>query len=182
MHSDRKRYISKISSKLIPPYPDIWELSVEQLTQLAADFAPIKNILASNGRTEFQKEVFDAILLYSRSTMSRDPTDKLVFIFSALESILLKNENEPISTHIADRLAFVLGTTVDERKNIVQLVRTCYGFRSKFLHHGQTLSDFDILAKFMMYVWVFFIRLTKFANQFNTRLDFISEIENIKYS
>ncbi|HEX9942704.1 MAG TPA: hypothetical protein VGG03_11850 [Thermoanaerobaculia bacterium] len=167
---------------MIPPYPVIWALSSEQLTALEEDLNLIRALLAVGQKTEFQQEALDAVLLYTRSTMIREPVDKLVFIFSALESVLLKNEMEPIQTHIADRLAFVLGVSVEERKSIVRLVRTCYGFRSKFIHHGRTLEDFDTIAEFMKYVWVFFIRLTKFAHQYATRSEFLEAIETRKYS
>jgi len=167
---------------MIPPYPDIWELSSERLAILEDDLNSFRGLLAVGQKTEFQKEALDAILLYTRSTMIREPADKLVFIFSALESILLKNENEPIQTHIADRLAFVLGLSTDERKKIARLVRTCYGFRSQFIHHGRTLEDFEVLAEFMMYAWNFFIRLTRYAHQYTTRSDFLEAIETRKYS
>jgi hypothetical protein len=152
------------------------EASLEQ------DLNPVRDLLVANQKTEFQQVVLDSVLLYTRSTTVREPVDKLVFIFSALESILLKNETEPIQTHIADRLAFILGISVEERKSIVRLVRICYNLRSKFLHHGRTLEDFESLAKFMMYVWVFFIRLTKYAHQYATKSEFIEAIETRKYS
>jgi hypothetical protein len=170
------------SAQAVPPDPALWAISNEQLGLLEETFCHIRG-LSVGVRTDFQKDALDAILLYTRSTMAAKPTDKLVFIFSALESILLKNENEPIQTHISDRLAFVLGRSTEERREIVRVVRKCYGLRSTFLHHGgTTLDDYGTLALFMRYVWVFFMRLPQFSHQHETRFAFIEAIETRKYS
>ena len=57
-------------------------------------------------------------------------------IIGALEMILLRNDTEPIQQNIGERMAFVVGRNVNERKAIINNFRRIYSVRSKFLHHG----------------------------------------------
>ena len=112
----------------------------------------------------------------------RELSDKLVYILVALESLLLKNENEPIQQNIAERMAFVVGQTVDERKSVVKLVKEIYGLRSRFIHHGNTIDDIETLGKFMLHAFVFFINISLNINNFNTKELFIESLEEMKLS
>src|SRR5438874_349915 len=52
--------------------------------------------------------------------------DKLVFVLVSLESMLLKDSNEPITKNIGERMAFLIGQSMDERKAIIQNVDVAY--------------------------------------------------------
>lgn len=166
-----------------PPFPVKWELSEQHLSSLEEDLADLRQLVRIGRRSDFSLAALEAIRLYSRSTLSRTPSDKLVYIFSSLESILLKDSGEPLQASIGDRLAFVLGKSLHERKRINSLVRTAYGWRSRFVHHGQTtIDDLKTLQAFMKYTWEFFLRLSKHVPHYQSKIEFIDAIDSRKYA
>ena len=121
-------------------------------------------------------------IIYSKNNLAKEPAEKLVFILVALEAMLLKNDTEPIQQNIADRMAFVLGNSVSERRSIVSLVKACYGLRSRFLHHGQTMSDLENLRKFMMYSWALFLHFLRSHEEFASKDEMLERIEERKFA
>jgi len=140
----------------------------------------LSNLLVQDCKTEFQDKVLDSLLLYSRSSLAKNLADKLVYILVALESILLKNENEPIQQNIGERMAFFIGTNLSERKSIIKNLKKAYTLRSSFIHHGRTVEDLETLKEFMLNAWMFFSQLIQNVNHFNTRGQFIDAIEDRK--
>ena len=102
-------------------------------------------------------------------------------MLSALESIFLKNENEPIQQNLAERIAFFISNNIDERKNIVRNIKDVYGIRSKYLHHGHSSSELESISKFMLNVWVVITKLLLDADRFVDKSAFINEIEDRKF-
>jgi hypothetical protein len=64
------------------------------------------------------------------------PYDRLVKLTVALESLLILDEREPISSNLADRTALLLAKKYPERKAIFEFVKRMYRKRSDVVHHG----------------------------------------------
>lgn len=139
-------------------------------------------VLQLEDKSNFQRVALNSLALYSKSCLMRELSDKLVYILVALETLLLKNENEPIQQNIAERMAFVVGQTVDERKTIVKLVKEIYGLRSRFIHHGNTINDIEVLKKFMFHSFLFFVNISLSITQYSTKELFIERLEEMKFS
>lgn len=133
-----------------------WELTNELITEFKrAGLEILDNLLSVNTRTDFQEALLASLLQYSKNCLAKDPSDKLVNILVALESIILKDENEPIKKNIGERMAALFGQSKDERKEIIDNVSKTYDLRSKFIHHGYrvTLEETETLEAFMMNAW-----------------------------
>ena len=140
-------------------------------------------ILLIKDKNEFQKKVYEALKIYSKHTLRRNPFDKLLYILIALESILLRNETEPVQQNLAERIAFAIAKTTDERKNIVKTIKKIYSIRSKFVHHGdQTIKEREELDNFLNIAWRIFVLLTQNINSFKTKDEFITALEDLKFS
>ena len=100
-----------------------------------------------------------ALVLYSRNLFEDHLADRLVDILVALESILLKNDNESIASNLKQRLARLVGTSEDSRQAIIKNVGAIYKLRSGYLHHGYGIEDMDALQEFMVNVWSGFLVL-----------------------
>ena len=50
------------------------------------------------------------------------------------------------------------------------------------VHHGEAPTDLKSLALFMADVWLFFLRLVRDHRGFETKTDFLAELDRIKYS
>jgi hypothetical protein len=158
------------------------EWAVDEMTALYPNLISDLSDIASTQETEFRKALFDSFLLYSRNSTTTQPSDKLVFILVALESILLKDASEPIQGNLAERMAFLIGPTLDDRKAIVSDVKKTYGMRSKFIHHGQGMDDLLVYDRFLMHAWSTMYRLLQLRNSYKTRQDLINALDELKLS
>ena len=153
---------------------------LEEINRLG--LTTLNRILVKPKKSGFEEKVLDALGLYSKSTLLSEPQDKLVYMLSAIESILLKNISEPIQKNIGERMAMLIGKTYDERKAIINDVDNIYRIRSRFLHHGYTIDELELLARFMKSVWKFVITLIGKVEEFKTKEEFIEHLEKMKLS
>ncbi|QIW09767.1 HEPN domain-containing protein [Francisella sp. LA112445] len=91
--------------------------------------------------TEFESLLLNACMLYSKATFTAEPLEKLVYILSSLESVLLKSENEPIQQNLTERFAIFVSKELTERKDIIKNLRAVYTLRSRYLHHGYKFKE-----------------------------------------
>ncbi|MBA4371522.1 MAG: hypothetical protein C0402_01530 [Thermodesulfovibrio sp.] len=162
--------------------PRPWLLNDEYISVIRPTVDILSELLENGDRTEFQNKVLDAVLMYSKNAIAKEPSDKVVYILVALESILLKNENEPIMQNIGERMAIFVGKSVEERRAIIANVKSLYGLRSAFLHHGHSIRDLEVLRHFMHSSCLFFQNLVLHVNSFSSKQDFINKIEDVKLS
>lgn len=155
------------------------ELNNETIAWIKANgLDQLSEILARSPQTKFEEEVLESIFIYSRCPLARDVSDKLIYILVAIESILLKDENEAIKENIGRRMGYLIGNTVEQRKNVIDNITKTYRMRSKFIHHGQRIEDMDTLLIFMRYAWMFFQVLIKNISKFSDKKELIDKIED----
>jgi len=140
-------------------------------------------ILLNKYKNEFNKKVYEALKIYSKHTLKNNPFDKLLYIFIALESILLRNNTESVQLNLADRIAFSIEKSSSGRQNIARTIRKNYSMRSSYIHHGvQMIEEREEIDKLLDITWRMFIFLAHNINRFKTKDDFIKALENLKYS
>ena len=123
-----------------------WRLSqgnIKKIREMGLD--KISSLLAADSLKDFEKSVLNSIFLYSKSAFTADPVEKIIYILASLESVMLKNENEPIQQNLAERVAVFTAQELKERKSIIKTIKSVYGIRSKYLHHGHILYRPDFL-------------------------------------
>lgn len=158
-----------------------WRLGQREIIEIRkTGLDKISSLLASQSLNDFEKSVLNSVFLYSKSAFTADPVEKVVYILSSLESILLKNENEPIQQNLAERIAVFTAKKLDERKFIIKTIKSVYGVRSKYLHHGHTSLELKLISDFMMQVWVFFIQLLENIERFKNQGAFVNAIDDHK--
>jgi hypothetical protein len=138
--------------------------------------------LDSDLSTEFGRSLYDALILYSRQTLAVEVSDKLVFALSALESMLLRDSNEPIQKNLGERMAFLIGQSAPQRKEILKNIDETYKIRSAFVHHGQTARHVDTVDRFLVNAWTAFSRLLDLAPKYRTKSALIGALEDLKMS
>jgi hypothetical protein len=164
-----------------PPYPSPFELTADRRRELAPQLATLASLLATPDRTNFTRTLFDALLIYSRNNIAKEIYDKLVFCMIAVEAILLRDQQEPIQTHISERMAYLLGRTVEECLAIEALVKRCYDIRSRFIHGHQQPADLQTVADFMHNTWTLFLHLIKHSADIPTKVALIDHLRKRKY-
>ena len=181
MQDDRVR---RISDRNVAKPILHWHLSNDDIRKYTGTFGfdQVNRLLASKNRTKFQETLLDALLLYSRSTREKDLAGKLVYTLVAMESVLLRNDNEPIQQNVGERMAFINANTVEERQRIIRKLKAAYTLRSRFIHHGHTIDQRETVWQFMISAWSLFTTLAKFSQRFETKDELIDHLEAMKLS
>lgn len=161
-----------------------WHLSNEDVSKYrrALGFDNVSELLTLERRSGFQELLLDALLLYSRSTREKDLAGRLVYMLVAIESMLLRNDTEPIQQNVGERMAFIIANKVEERRAAISNLRTAYSLRSRFVHHGNTIDELETVRTFMLNAWVLFTELAKASRRFETKERFIDNLEEMKLS
>ncbi len=159
-----------------------WHLSDDDVRKYAGTlgFDKVNRLLALKKRTKFQEALLNALLLYSRSTREKDLEGKLVYTLVAMESVLLRNDAEPIQQNVGERMAFINASTVERKREIIRNLKAAYALRSRFVHHGHTIGERDTVWRFMIDAWALFTNLAKMSDRFDTKEELIDQLEAMK--
>lgn len=134
--------------------------------------------LLTGPNTSFQDHILEALLLYSKVSVANDLSERLIFILTALEYLLLKNKSERIKENLSRRFATLLADSDGSRLVLEQRVRDIYKSRSNFIHHAEKVHDMELLTYFMKDAWCVLIRvLCEIADKYATKNEFISAID-----
>jgi hypothetical protein len=176
----RNGEIGEISNTALKHGPAFWDIDPDRAR--LPGLLDLLHALSSNHTSDFRRQLYDALLLYSRNSTASETADKLVFVLVSLESLLLRDSNEPIAKNIGERMAFLIGASVEERKAIVQNVDATYRIRSKFIHHGDSVEDSEVIERFFEYAWQCFHALLHQIDDVAAKSDLLETLENRKLS
>jgi len=160
-----------------------WQISKGDLDYYKkVGFDTLSALATKEKLTEFETTALNMAYLYSKAAFTSDPMAKLVYMLSALESTLLRNENEPIQQNLAERMAIFIDNDLKKRKSIVRNVKTVYGLRSRYLHHGHSSQELTELSDFFSNVWAFFVRIMANSGRFKNKIEFLDVLDDQKLS
>ncbi len=168
-------------SMLFHNYTD-WIITDEQIIVMQKNgLIILDELLKNRNRNQFQDKVLNSFILFSQGTLTNNVHEKLIYIFVALESIVLKNETEPITQNISDRIAFAIAKQGQSRMQIIKNIKGAYNFRSRFVHHGVKIDEIIILDEFVRFALSFLMSLLFNINKFKTKEDMIAALDKMKY-
>ena len=146
-------------------------------------FQKAHELLLIDSHNDFQAKLLNAIIIYSKNTISTEIYDKILYILVALESMLLKNDSEPIQQNIGMRLAYLIANTLDSRKDVIKTVKDIYAIRSKYIHHGIVdFKDEKLMLKFMNYAMSGFAIMIDSIKTFNSKDEFVAYLDDLTLS
>jgi hypothetical protein len=136
-------------------------------------------LLIKENLNSFEYLLLNCIDLYVRGMRSRDFQDKLVFTLVSIETLLLRDNQEPIQASVGLRLAFLYGESITERKEAIQIIKDAYVYRSKYIHHGnREEEDYELLQKLQIAVWTGVCSAVIMKDQFNSQKDLMDYIQD----
>lgn len=175
--------ITSVTKASVEQGPAAW--NIDQATQAWPGLLELVQQLASRPQvTKFRADLYEALQLHSRQTVAVEVPHKIVFVVAAIESLLLKDSNEPIQKNLGERMAFIIGSSASDRKAIIRNVEEFYQIRSALIHHGRETSreDFDVIDNFFFNVWFSFARLLNEIDKYETREELYAALEDKKLS
>jgi hypothetical protein len=139
--------------------------------------------LVRQPRSDLEDAALASVVLFTRGATKRDLSDRIMYTFAAIESLLLKDAQEPLAQNIGDRLALAVENSTDNRINAVRLVKEVYGIRSQFVHHGAAPKEVELVGRLLELVWKFYTAaLPSALARFSRRLDYVEYLDRLKYS
>jgi hypothetical protein len=146
---------------------------------MSSGLSRIDQLLRATDRTELQDAALNAMALFTAGLLSSNSAHRLMHALTAVESLLLKNYNEPIMASFVVRAAFVAGKTIEARRDIVSDLRRAYEVRSSFVHHGENppADSVEVANKAVRHCWVVVLELLLEA-RWKTRADLLGALEN----
>lgn len=121
--------------------------------------ASIHDLLSSNCRSAFQRDVLRSLLIYSRQHLTVDPVEKTLFTISALETLLFAGQPRVYQDTAIRRISGLLAGAQEMNEHVQTNVAAAYRFRNRFLHHGHNIADIEKVEAFLIIAWLFFSRV-----------------------
>lgn len=116
-------------------------------------FGLAAELLKKDQHTDLEKHVLESISHYAHGVASPAPQDRLVHALVAVESLLLRNENEPIQAKLGQRMAMLTAPDLASRKAAVKRLQAGYRLRSAFVHHGVKPDDVREANEVLLLCW-----------------------------
>ena len=179
---DRDKIISVNNSIIEHSASRKWILTDKHVRGLKPIILDQLAAILSNQPSPFTKTVLTGVLIYSKSAFTSDPIEKVIYVLTALESLLLKSESESIQQNLSERLAVFIVSGLIERKAVIRTVREVYAIRSRYLHHGKTSEELNVIGEFLSYAWKFWLQLAPNILKFKNKEAFVAAIDDHKLS
>ena len=148
-----------------------------EIFQRESGFKIATDMFFNINRTEFEELILNSIRLYERSVKAFEFQDKIVYVLVSAETLLLKNDTEPIQSNVGRKLAFLTENTAEKRKEVIKNLNEAYKCRSSYIHHGKRKDDWDILKTVQFTIWSAIINAIISSDKFKTPKDFQSFLE-----
>jgi hypothetical protein len=158
-------------------------LSKKDIAELQAiGLDKLSSLLIKKSLSEFERQVLHSVLLYAKAAFTSDPTEKIIYILTSLESLLLKSDTEPIQHNLSDRFSIFYGKDINEKKELIKILKEIYEIRSRYLHHGQSRGELDLISNFLWHVRLFYLKLLHFTESYTSKEQFLTSIDDQKYN
>jgi hypothetical protein len=156
-----------------------WKLSKAEVEKLLrVGLAEANNLLNLREPTPFQELLRHSLRHYSIAALKKDPAEKLLYIVTALEALLLGGPDEgSITQNLRERFAIIRETDRDARRRVLARVTQVYGERSRFVHGGVRPADLELLQEFMLDSAEVFGRLLRAHTRFASRSELLELLE-----
>lgn len=135
-------------------------------------------ILAKDSRTELEELAINAVRRYAHGVGSPAVQDRLLHAFTAVESLLLANETEPIVDRLGLRMAFVNGANVQDRRQFIDDLKAGYGLRSRFIHHGHIPTNVEQVNRALNACWQTVFSILLHTDTYETRAEMLRALDD----
>ncbi|MDP2965002.1 MAG: HEPN domain-containing protein [Pelolinea sp.] len=142
----------------------------------------LSDLLRKDDLANFDKKILQSVSLFSDATREKKLANKLVYIFTSLENIFLKNHSERIIGNISKRIAIIIGKNPSERKEIIKNIKAIYKKRSDYIHHAEENIKVEELERFFYYAFIAVTSVVNRVGKYKTVGEFVSSIDDIKLS
>ena len=139
----------------------------------------LKQIDAKENLTELELSIVNSIQLFAKALYQNNLNQRIVELFTQLESLVLSDSNEPILNSLTKYISKLVTKNVEERKSIILLIKEMYSIRSSYVHHAkQREINIHNLAKFQFCNHKLITKLIELSGSHNTKDTILKEIDD----
>jgi hypothetical protein len=173
-------YIDKFEisyKRNLPPY-ELYEAEWKTMQSYGlktfSDF-----LLASNSeKNELHKLIINSITRYGNAISQPDLHQRIVELYTILESLLLNNEDVAIMDSVTKYLSRLITKQKEERVECIKIIKSVYKVRSSLIHHGKKVSfDLKELAKLQLYIVQLLLNLINKSRTHSLKKALLDEID-----
>jgi Apea-like HEPN len=133
--------------------------------------------------TDLEERGLEAISHFAHGVALPAPQDRLLHAMVAVESLLLKDQNEPIQARLGHRVALLTAATLEERRQVVDDFLKGYQLRSQFVHHGTKLDgtkldDMDAANRLLLLCLITVDKVMKLTQSFTTKAALLGYLDD----
>ncbi len=144
LSDERSMALSSVRDRPVLPF-HVYKETIEKLHECGA--MDVAAILAKqeSALTDFERTLLRGIHWFGNALCQKEPENELLSLVSCLETFLTPDDSNPIGTAIAEGVALLLGTTLEERRKLKKKVKELYAKRSGVSHGGKkAVLEFEL--------------------------------------
>lgn len=132
-----------------------------------------------NNLTELELSICNSIQLFAKALYINNLNQRVVEIFTQLESLVLSDSNEPILNSLTKYISKLVTKNIEERKSIISILKEMYAVRSSYVHHAkQREIDINSLRKFQFYNHTLVTKFIELSKTHKTKETILKEIDD----
>jgi hypothetical protein len=128
--------------------------------------------------TDLEQRSLEAISHFAHGVLSILPQDRLLHALVAVESLLLRDSNEPVKSNLGYRVALLSTSKLEDRKKAKQDFLKGYSLRSQFVHHGAKLDDIQTANRVLLLCWSAINAVMVLTRKFETKQALLDSLED----
>lgn len=154
-----------------------WRLSSAEISDLEQrGLLEAADLLDPNHLSEFAMEVRSSLITFSNGCTLADLVERLGYVLSSLEGVLLRHEVEPVQASVAERFAILVSADQADRAHMAQLVRRAYYFRNRRWTQRPSPRETQVIAELIYHAHAVLCSALLNAEKFETKAEFISAL------
>ena len=139
-------------------------------------------ILAKELPTGLERSLIRSLRWFGTIGGPGDADYRLVSGIVCLETLLTPRDREPISNHVAESAALLLGSNQAERRRIKARVKELYGVRSAIAHGAEKPPGERDIDDLMIISGEVIQRVLRLCSEVHTSRDLYDRLEGLKFS
>lgn len=162
---------------------------LQRLRQKSLGFVELERILrnAPEARDELESKLAGALVWLGQSAEEISETAHFLKVWIAVEMLLRSEEERAPGGIVGERMAFLLESSLERRRQVADLMRRIYMIRNDLVHKGKAKNDEDVV-RYLPYARTLAVNVLnrvvelKEENGWTEFKDLKEYVENLKYS
>lgn len=131
---------------------------------------------------QLAEQVFNALGWLSKGRQENDRAAKLLDFFTAIETLLTRQDkNSPVIDTISRHASVILAKTIKNRESIAKELKALYSYRSQTVHRGKRNTSKSDVIKAELYAEMLLYVVMKECKLNSSHEDFCSKLAKASY-